>query len=202
MVAKLPLEQYRNRFDASLLDCTSTRELKPLQDIVGQKRALSALTFGLTIEEKGFNVYASGMYGTGRKTTVKKFLDELAKTRPRGNDWIYVNNFNSPYEPNAIRLPAGMGREFKEDMAAFIAEAKRFIPKVFESEDYVNRRDAAVHGIEEEKTKLLSHIDEVAREKGFLIQPGPQGLLTIPPNNIWGNSYLVNLQLSKILPIF
>ena len=180
MVTKLPLEQYRNRFDASLLDCGSTRELKPLEEIVGQKRALSALTFGLNIEEKGFNVYASGMYGTGRKSAVRKFLDELAKTKPRGNDWIYVNNFTNPYEPNAIRLPPGMGKVFRDDMATFVAEAKRFIPKVFESEDYANRRDAALHEIEDEKARLLSHIDDTAKEKGFLIQPGPQGLLTIP----------------------
>jgi lon-related putative ATP-dependent protease len=180
MVAKLPLEQYRNRFDTSLLDCKNTRELKPLEEIVGQKRALSALTFGLNIEEKGFNVYASGMYGTGRKSSVKKFLDELAKKKPQGNDWIYVNNYQNPYEPNAIRLPPGMGKQFKDDMDAFIDEAKRFLPKVFESEDYVNRRDAAISGIEEQKARLLAHIDEVAREKSFLIQPGPQGLLTIP----------------------
>jgi lon-related putative ATP-dependent protease len=180
MVTRLPLEHYRNRFDASLLDCGSTRELKPLEEIVGQKRALSALIFGLNIEDKGFNVYASGMYGTGRKSAVKKFLDELAKTKPRGTDWIYVNNFENPYEPNAIHLPPGMGKEFKEDIATFIAEAKRFIPKVFESEDYVNRREAAVREIEEEKARLLARIDELAREKGFLIQPGPQGLLTIP----------------------
>jgi lon-related putative ATP-dependent protease len=180
MVTKLPLEQYRNRYDASLIECGSTKELKPLEEIVGQKRALSALTFGLNIGEKGFNVYASGVYGTGRKSAVKKFLEELAKTKPRGNDWIYVNNFDNPYEPNAIRLPPGMGKEFKDDMATFIAEAKRFIPKVFESEDYVNRHDAAVREIEEEKARLLAHIDEVAKQKGFLIQPGPQGLLTIP----------------------
>ncbi|MCG7854988.1 MAG: AAA family ATPase, partial [Methanoregulaceae archaeon] len=180
MVTRLPLDQYRNRYDASLIECGNTKELKPLEEIVGQKRALSALTFGLNIGEKGFNIYASGMHGTGRKSAVRKFLDELAKTKPRGNDWIYVNKFDNPYEPNAIRLPPGMGKEFKDDMATFIAEAKRFIPQVFESEDYTNRRDAAVRGIEDEKARLLSHIDEVAKEKGFLIQPGPQGLLTIP----------------------
>ncbi|HDQ08198.1 MAG TPA: ATP-binding protein [Methanoculleus sp.] len=180
MMTPLPVEQYRHRFDASLVDCTSTRDLKPLEEIVGQKRALAALTLGLNIEEKGFNLYVSGVYGTGRKSAVKKFLAELAKTKPRGSDWIYVNNFTNPYEPNAILLPPGMGKEFKEDMGTFLEEAKRFIPKVFESEDYVDRRDAALRGIEEEKVRLLSHIDEVAKEKGFVIQSGPQGLLTTP----------------------
>jgi lon-related putative ATP-dependent protease len=180
MVTPLPPEQYRHRFDVTLVDCTSTRDLKPLEEIVGQKRALAALTFGLNIGEKGFNLYVSGVYGTGRKSAVRKFLAELAKTKPQGQDWIYVNNFTNPYEPNAIRLPPGMGKEFRDDMSTFIEEAKRFIPKVFESEDYVNRRDAAIRDIEEEKVRLLSHIDEVAKEKGFVIQSGPQGLLTTP----------------------
>ncbi|MBT8507574.1 ATP-dependent protease [Methanomicrobiaceae archaeon CYW5] len=180
MITPLPPEQYRHRFDATLVDCTSTRDLKPLEEIVGQKRALAALTLGLNIGEKGFNIYVSGIYGTGRKTAVKKFLAELAKTRPQANDWIYVNNFENPYEPNAIRLPPGMGKEFRDDMAAFIEEAKRFIPKVFESEDYVDRRNAAIQGVEEEKGKLIEHVNEVAAQKGFVIQAGPQGLLSLP----------------------
>jgi lon-related putative ATP-dependent protease len=180
MVTQLPLEQYRNRYDASLIECGSTKELQPLKEIIGQKRALSALTFGLNIDKKGFNIFVSGMHGTGRKSAVSKYIDELAKTITRGNDWIYVNNFDNPYEPNAIRLPSGMGKQFKDDMVTFIAEAKRFIPKAFESEDYENRHNAAIRGIEDEKAHLLAHIDEVAKEKGFIIQPGQQGLLTIP----------------------
>ncbi len=180
MVTPLSPDKYRHRFDASNLDCTTTRDLKPLEEIVGQKRALAALTFGLNIGERGFNIYVSGVYGTGRKTAVKKFLAELAKTKPQGSDWIYVNNFTNPYEPNSIRLPPGRGKEFKEDMTAFIEEAKRFIPQVFESEDYVERRDTFIRKIEEDKGRLFLHINEVAREKGFLIQSGPQGLLTAP----------------------
>ncbi|MDH7510111.1 MAG: ATP-binding protein [Methanolinea sp.] len=180
MTIPLSPGQYRNSFDESLVECESTRDLQPLREIIGQKRALSALTFGLNIDERGFNVFVSGMHGTGRKSAVKKFIDELSKTKPRGNDWIYVNNFENPYEPNAIRLPSGMGKQFREDMATFIAEAKRAIPQVFDSEDYANRHDAAIHGIGDEKAQLIAHIDEVARSKGFLIQPGPQGLLTIP----------------------
>jgi lon-related putative ATP-dependent protease len=180
MVTKLPIEQYRNVFDTSLVECKSTKELKPLDEIVGQDRAVKALDFGLNIKEEGFNVFASGVYGTGRKSAVKKFVEELAKTKPQGNDWIYVNNFANPYEPNAIRLPPGMGKDFQADMSTFIEEAKRIIPKIFESEDYVNRRNAALHDIEEERAKIFARIDASAQEKGFLIQPGPSGLLTIP----------------------
>jgi lon-related putative ATP-dependent protease len=180
MVTKLPIEKYRNVFDVSRVECLSTRDLSPLDEIVGQDRAVKALDFGLNIREEGFNVFASGMHGTGRKSAVKKFVEELAKTKSRGRDWIYVNNFANPYEPNAISLPSGMGKEFQADMASFIDEAKRIIPKVFESEDYVNRRNAALHDIEEERAKLFARIDSSGQEKGFLVQPGPSGLLTIP----------------------
>jgi lon-related putative ATP-dependent protease len=180
MVTKLPIEKYRNVFEVSLVECRSTKDLKPLDEIVGQDRAVKALDFGLNIREGGFNVFASGMHGTGRKSAVKKFVEELAKTKPRGKDWIYVNNFTNPYEPNAISLPSGMGKDFQADMASFIDEAKRIIPKVFESEDYVNRRNASLHDIEEERAKLFARIDSSGQEKGFLVQPGPSGLLTIP----------------------
>ncbi len=180
MVTKLPIDKYRNNFDLSQVKCKTTKELSPLDEIVGQDRAVKALDFGLNIPETGFNVFVSGMYGTGRKSAVKKFVEELAKSKPMGHDWIYVNNFTNPYEPNAIRLPPGMGKVFKAAMASFIDEAKRIIPKVFESEDYINRRNAALHDIEEERAKLFAQIDANAQEKGFLIQPGPAGILTIP----------------------
>ena len=129
MIKKLPVREFRNTYDAAGLGCGTTEELAPAEDIIGQERAVKALNFGLNIEEKGFNIYASGIPGTGRKTTVSKFLNELAKKKPRGSDWIYVHNFGNPYEPNAIRLPPGMGRQFRDDMVSFVEEAKRTIPR-------------------------------------------------------------------------
>ena len=180
MIEPLPLKDWRKTYDIALMGCGSTEELTPIDEVVGQDRAIKALTFGLNIQERGFNIYASGAYGTGRRSAVKQFLDEVAKKKPRGHDWIYVNNFSDQYEPNAIQLPPGMGRQFKEGMVTFITEAKRVIPKIFESEDYVNRRDAAMRSMELEKAKLFAHIDARAKERGFLLQPGPAGLLTIP----------------------
>ena len=156
------------------------RELQPTEEIIGQDRAQKALRFGLEIREKGFNIYVAGMPGTGRRTAVKKFLDELAKTKPKADDWVYVNNFANPYEPLAIRLPAGMGSQLKTDMASFIAEARRALPRAFESEDYATKRQEALGKLDKEREEIVSEVNESAAKQGFTIQMGPTGLLIIP----------------------
>ncbi|HTY14698.1 MAG TPA: AAA family ATPase [Methanoregulaceae archaeon] len=179
-IKKLPVREFRNTYEATGIGCRSTKELVPSGDIIGQERAVRALNFGLNIEEKGFNIYASGIPGTGRKTTVRKFLNEVARKKPNGSDWIYVHNFGNPYEPRAIRLPPGMGKQLRDDMASFVEEARRTIPQVFESEDYATKRQNSIQAIDDEKAKIISQLNTVAQGKGFFIQPGPQGLLIIP----------------------
>jgi lon-related putative ATP-dependent protease len=180
MVEVLPTESYRNAYDSSRMECPATDAIEPLEEIIGQERALRALTFGLEILEAGFNIYVSGIPGTGRRTAVMDFLERLARGKSRADDWIYVNDFTNQYEPAAIRLPSGKGPEFKGDMADFISEARRSLPKAFESEDYATRREAAVRAIDEEKARLFARINASAQEQGFVIQMSPAGLLTIP----------------------
>jgi predicted ATPase with chaperone activity len=74
MVEVLSPEKFRNVYDPAKVTCESTAELKPLDEIIGQERALRALKFGLEIKEEGFNVYVSGMPGTGRMSAVRGFL--------------------------------------------------------------------------------------------------------------------------------
>ena len=180
MVEVLPFSRFRNTYDSSRLECPATDTLQPLEEIIGQERALRALSFGLEIREAGFNIYVAGIAGTGRKTAVMDFLERLARTKPKAGDWIYVNSFTSAYEPTAIRLPPGKGSEFKDEMADFISEVKNNLPKAFESEDYATRRVATVRSIEEEKARLFGQINASAQEQGFVIQMSPTGLLTIP----------------------
>jgi lon-related putative ATP-dependent protease len=180
MIKPLPVEKYRNTYDIEKVECISTDKLKPTDEIIGQDRAQKALRFGLNILEKGFNIYVAGVPGTGRKTAVRKFLDELARTKPKANDWIYVNNFNNQYEPVAIELPPGRGTEFKQDMATFVEEARRALPKAFESEDYVAKRQEALENIEKKKAEIIQQINVNAEKQGFLIQMGPTGLMILP----------------------
>ncbi|WP_292522020.1 Lon protease family protein [Methanoculleus sp.] len=183
MVQPLDIGEYRNVYEPGRVECASTGEMRPLEEIIGQERALRALRFGLEIREPGFNVYTAGAQGTGRMTAVRSFLDQLAKGKPRASDWVYVHNFENQYEPNAIALPAGRGPRFREEMKRFIEEARQALPRSFESEEYAKRRDETLQSLQERRTDLIARINQRAQEAGFVIQMSPIGLLTIPVVN-------------------
>ena len=183
MVQPLDIEEYRDVYEPGKVECASTGEMRPLEEIIGQERALRALRFGLEIREPGFNVYTAGAQGTGRMTAVRSFLDELAKAKPRASDWVYVHNFKDQYEPNAIALPAGKGTQFREKMKRFVDEARRALPRAFESEEYAKRRDETLQSLQKTRTDLIARINQRAQEAGFVIQMSPIGLLTIPVIN-------------------
>ena len=180
MIEKLPIKDYRAVYPSDKVECETTESAEPSEEIIGQERAGKALMFGLEIRERGFNIYVSGVPGTGRRTAVKKFLDELAKTKPRADDWVYVNNFKNPYEPLAVRLPPGMGVQFRNDMASFIEGVRRALPKAFESDDYAAKRQEALQKIGKEREEIIAQLNESATKQGFIIQMSPTGLVIIP----------------------
>jgi len=180
MIRTLPLKDYRAVYDPDKVDCTSTDKLEPSDEIIGQERAQKALHFGLGIQEKGFNIYVAGLPGTGRKTAVNNFLYELARGKPKADDWIYVNNFTNPYEPIAIRLSSGSAIQFKADMGAFIEGARRALPRAFESEDAEAKRQKALFDLGEERKALVKQANESAEKQGFSLQIGPSGMMIVP----------------------
>jgi len=180
LITKLPVEKLRNICDADFMHCESTGELAPLVEIIGQDRAVRALKFGLGIKRGGFNIFVAGYPGTGRKTAVKAYVEAQAKTQPVPPDWCYVNNFANPYEPQAIQLPPGKGKEFREDMKSFIENTKTALPKAFESEDYITRREATLRNLENRRKQLIDGLNVKAQSEGFVIQTTPMGILLGP----------------------
>ncbi|MCP8318755.1 MAG: AAA family ATPase, partial [Candidatus Methylarchaceae archaeon HK01B] len=177
---ELLVDRLRVEIDPKSIGCETTEEMVPLEEIVGQERAVRALKFGLDIKELGFNIYAAGLPGSGRKTAVRNFLEEMAKDKPIPNDWCYVNNFSNPFVPKTIKLSPGQGKEFQRDMKNFIDQSRSVLPKVFESEDYAKKREAITKGIEEERQGLLAQLNVRAQKEGFVLQSTPIGLLTVP----------------------
>jgi Cdc6-like AAA superfamily ATPase len=59
---------------------------------IGQQRGVDAITFGLALEQEGFNVFVAGPPGSGRTTTVQTLVARATSRRPAASDWCYVHN--------------------------------------------------------------------------------------------------------------
>jgi lon-related putative ATP-dependent protease len=180
MVNELSPEKIRLTCDAAFMGCETTEGLSPLKEIIGQERAVRALKFGIGIRDHGFNIYVAGWPGTGRTTAVKNFVQEIASKEPVPPDWCYVNNFANQYEPKAIQLPAGKGKEFQKDVKNLIENIQSALPKAFESEDYTMKREATLRSLEGQRKDLIDKLNAKAQQEGFVIQSTPIGLLLIP----------------------
>ncbi len=180
MIEELLPEQLRRTFDHKASCIDTTENLKPLEGIIGQKRAVSALLFGLEIRETGFNIYVAGPPGMGKMTAVKSFLEEFAGRKDIPPDWCYVNNFDDSYKPKVVKLPAGRGRQLQQDMKSLIEHIQREIPNAFESEEYGARRDEIAKSLESQRSKVLERFNTRANEAGFTIEATSFGIIMIP----------------------
>jgi Cdc6-like AAA superfamily ATPase len=106
---ELTPKDLRREADTEHLGFTTTQELKPAREIIGQPRGIRAIEFGIGIDSPGFNIYVLGPTGSGRTTAITQFLEERAESGRVPCDWVYVYNFEVMHQPRAIELPPGMG---------------------------------------------------------------------------------------------
>ena len=105
----LAVSELRRMVDAATLGFKSTAELEPILGLIGQERALKAIEFGANIKSHDFNVFVLGPAASGKTTAVRHYLERKAAERAAPPDWIYVNNFETPNQPRAIKLLSGPG---------------------------------------------------------------------------------------------
>jgi lon-related putative ATP-dependent protease len=183
MVTELTADKAFKVCGSENIGCDSSQELTALETIVGQDRAIRAMQFGLGIKEKGFNIYVSGSPGTGRTTAVRRYLEEEAVTKPVPNDWCYVNNFDDPYHPHALSLPAGRAIELQKGMENLTKQAFQDVRNVFETEEYAKHKEETLNKFQQRKQEILETVNQMAITEGFTLQPSPMGVITVPTRN-------------------
>lgn len=80
----------------------------------------------------------------------------------------------------AIRLPAGMGREFQKDMDEFIKVLKVEISKAFDSEDYEIEKSKIVKEYQNKRNELLEQLNKEAEKQGFKVRTTNAGIYFLP----------------------
>ncbi len=158
----------------------NSSQLIPCKEIIGQKRAVNAINFGLEIEKKGYNIYLSGPAGVGKKTIISSILYNIASKKKVPNDWCYVYNFLKPKEPKALSFAPGKGKEFKKDMDEFVEILLTKIPKTFESKDFEDEKIKIADLYNKKKEKLFNKLNTFALKNNIQLQFAPTGIITRP----------------------
>jgi len=177
---ELTPDQLRWTCRPDLIPFGSSAEAKACEEIIGQERALRAIQTGLDIKSLGYNIFITGMVGTGRTTTIKQLLDQLEKADKTPDDILYVNNFKYPDEPVLIMLPAGRGKDFGEAMTKLIAMLKTNVPQLLKSPYYTERRDGIVEGQQKKQRDILQAFEAEVAEQGFSVIQVQMGLFSRP----------------------
>ncbi len=164
---ELSAEQLRRLCSPDEMTFQSTAELALLDDIIGQERATRAIEFGLDIPYYGYNIFALGPSGAGKTTTITQYLERKAATLPIPNDWAYVNDFERPDEPKALRLPPGGGAKLRDRFDRLLDELEELLPKAFESENYEQHRKEMVQELDERRQQVVEAMEAWRAQPGL-----------------------------------
>lgn len=176
----LPAEQLYRSADLSSLPFETTDDIEPVDGLIGQKRALDAISFGAGIERSGFNLFAVGRTEARMHETVMTILKRAAADRPPPSDWVYVNNFADAHHPVAISLPAGRAPEFRDAMQDLIDDLKAALPAAFESEEYQTERGTIEQNFQKQQNEAFAALRKKAGEKEMALLRTPLGFTLVP----------------------
>ena len=169
-VKELDYTQLKRICNPNDFDFKTTAELETWEGIIGQERAVKAFNLGLAVKMKGYNIYMSGSSGTGKTTYARTNIEKLAATEPVPDDWCYVYNFDKPKEPIALRFKAGVGKKFKNDMEELMSLVEKELTRVFQSEDYENKKNELVSEYEYHQDELIEQVGKTAQEYDFVLK--------------------------------
>jgi predicted ATP-dependent protease len=176
----LKAEELRATCDASSLPFRSTAELEPRHGLIGQQRALDATTFGIGMRRGGYNLFVLGPPATGKTTSMRRLLDAAAAEGRVPSDWCYVHNFADPDRPRALELPAGRGRQLRDEMSRLVEECKTRLPRLFEGEAFEREKARILEELGRRQTEEVTRLEEAARAVGFGVVRTPGGLSVVP----------------------
>lgn len=157
-----------------------TDELEPLTGIVGQRRAVRAIEFGLIIRKRGYNIFAVGAPGSGKTSTVRRILNQKAPRERTPPDICYIYNFLDRSLPRVLLLPSGQGQVLAKDMDVLVKELSRQIAKMLNARSLALLRAELMARFELAADRALKRLIREAGRQGLFVQQDEDRLLIAP----------------------
>jgi len=178
---EVPGRKLRYHVDPSTFKVDTTDLLSPVRRrVVGQKRAMEAIEFGIGMVDPEYNIYVAGRTDTGVTYIARSFLEDVAKKQPPPPDWCYVFNFKENDKPVALQLPCGQGKRFKKAMDEFSDGLEEKIRAAFKTDDYRYKEQVLRQEFEQNRREVVDSLRERVESQGFLLQVDAQGVSIMP----------------------
>lgn len=166
--------------DPAQFDFATTAELPALTELMGQVRATDAVRFGVGIRHSGYNIFVLGPAGMGKRTMVAQLLARKAGTEAELADWCYLNNFDEPHKPKAIKLPSGKGAELQHEMQQLVEYLRTAIPALFEGEEYRAKAEAIQDEFNKRQEQVFKELGNDASKQQVALLRTPNGFVLAP----------------------
>lgn len=178
--SRVPADRLHRRCDPTTLGFTTTDELEiPESVVLGQDDALSAISFGLSLRDPGYNVFVLGVPGSGRFSFARRIIEEHARQEADPSDWCYVFNFDDPRRPLALELPTGRSPELKKSVSEVVDDLRRSIPEALDSDEVSARRTAIIEEHGKRAAELMEEVRKELEGDPWVALVGPLGAMTV-----------------------
>ena len=182
----VPAEKLRWTCPLDVFQFECTTDIEPLKEFIGQGRAIDSINFGLAVDRTGYNLFLTGLSGTGKAATIKAKLQMFMKDKEAAGmkfpvfDWCYVYNFSVPDQPRILKLPQGLGKSFSADMDSLLKTLKEEIPKTFGSDQYTKKKQEIVEEHQKRYQAAMDSLDSEAASRNLMVQLSPMGAAVVP----------------------
>lgn len=172
--------------DPDELPFSCTDEIKPPEMFIGQDRAVRAIEFGLGMDARGYNIFVSGLSGTGKSSVITSHLEAAVERRvaegkeQKFYDWVYLHNFERPDQPTAARLPQAMGNELARTTDRLLQVILNDLPAALSDESHTERVRQLNEQTANRRRELISAVERQADQRGFTVQASQAGIAVVP----------------------
>ena len=176
---EVKLSDLRCLCQPSMFNFETTADIEPLDQVIGQERAVRAITFGLEMKSAGYHIFVTGPEGTGKTTIVQELIRKAAKALPTPADWCMVNNFKDEYRPKALPVHPGQAARFAKSLNRLITDLKIRLPKEFQTDPFHEKIIEIQKRYGQQIKDHFEALDRSALEKHLKLDKTPSGYQTI-----------------------
>ena len=157
------------RFGIAAEEVAAIDTESPHFTVIGQPRAMRALDMAVRIPAKGYNVFATGAHGTGKRTAISSVLREYDRGVDHLRDYVAVYSFERPDLARVIDLPRGEGRVLRDMLGELVETMKRVVRELLEKQHFRSEKDRILLSTEGWENQIFTDFERRLADDGFTV---------------------------------